>query len=125
MAVLGVIFSHMSDCIQTRNWLRLSVSRKLFNSIGHYIPMLALIALAYVPKEQAQLAVGLLTVAVGINAATYLGFQVNHIDLAPNHAGVLMGITNCAANIMSILAPLVVGFIVSESVRGQTLAALM
>lgn len=78
--------------------------------------MLALIGLAYVSKSQAHLAVGLLTLAVSINAATYLGFQVNHIDLAPNHAGVLMGITNCAANIMSIIAPLVVGFIVSESV---------
>lgn len=116
MAVMGILFSHLSQILQRKEVLRLSFSRKLFNSIGLYVPMLALIALAFITKEQAMAAVTLLTVAVGINAATYLGFQVNHIDLAPNHAGVLMGITNCAANIMSIIAPLAVGYIVSESV---------
>lgn len=79
--------------------------------------MVALIALGYVTSEQKNLAIGLLTLAVGINAATYLGFQCNHIDLAPNYAGTLMGITNCCANIMSIIAPLVVGVIVKEEVN--------
>lgn len=78
--------------------------------------MLSLIALGYVTKEHATLAVILLTLTVGISAATYLGFQVNHIDLSPNFAGVLMGITNCCANIMSIIAPLIVGFIVNDEV---------
>ncbi|GLH10050.1 Putative inorganic phosphate cotransporter [Gryllus bimaculatus] len=54
-------------------------------------------------------AVALLTVAVGLDAATYVGFQVNHIDLSPNFAGSMMGVTNCAANIMSIIGPLLVG----------------
>lgn len=40
--------------------------------------------------------------------------QVNHIDIAPNFAGTLMGLTNGAANIMSIIAPLLVGFIVHD-----------
>lgn len=39
---------------------------------------------------------------------------MNHIDIAPNHAGTLMGLTNGAANIMSIIAPLLVGFIVRD-----------
>lgn len=39
--------------------------------------MVALIALGYVSANQAWLAVLLLVVAVGTNAATYLGFQVN------------------------------------------------
>lgn len=34
---------------------------------------------------------------------------------APNHAGTMMGITNCAANIMSFLAPLVVGFVLDDA----------
>lgn len=38
------------------------------------------------------------------------------MDLAPNFAGVLMGITNCCANILSIIAPLSVGALV-EGVR--------
>lgn len=116
MAAMGILFSHLSHHLQQRDVLKLSVSRKLFNSIGLYVPMLALVALAFITKEHATVAVALLTISVGINAATYLGFQVNHIDLAPDHAGVLMGITNCAANIMAIIAPLAVGYIVNESV---------
>lgn len=78
--------------------------------------MISLIALGYVTKDHATLAVVLLTLTVGISAATYLGFQVNHIDLSPNYAGTLMGITNGSANVMSALAPLAVGMVVSDVV---------
>ena len=44
------------------------------------------------------------------------GMQVNHIDLSPNYAGTLMGITNFAANVVSIVAPLIVGVVVSDEV---------
>lgn len=84
--------------------------------LGHWIPAAALIGLGYVKPDNPDLAVTLLTIAVGINAATFVGFQVNHIDLAPKHAGTMMGITNGAANILSIIAPLVVGFIVTDDV---------
>lgn len=38
--------------------------------------MAALIALGYVGYEQIDLAVGLITLAVGANGACYLGYQV-------------------------------------------------
>lgn len=59
----------------------------------------------------------LLIVAVGFNSAIYCGFNINHIDLSPNHAGTLMGITNGISNICSFVAPLVVHFIVIDEVR--------
>jgi hypothetical protein len=47
-----------------------------------------ILALAYITSQsQSTLAVTLVTLAVGINSATYLGFQINHIDLSPNHSG--------------------------------------
>lgn len=39
--------------------------------------MCALIALGYVTANEKDLAIILLVVAIGINAATYLGFQVS------------------------------------------------
>lgn len=36
------------------------------------------------------------------------------MDLSPNFAGTLMGITNFFANIVSIMAPLLVGFVVDD-----------
>ncbi|XP_053697826.1 putative inorganic phosphate cotransporter isoform X2 [Sabethes cyaneus] len=114
MWILSLIFSPISDFLINQHYLSRVASRKLFNSIGLWIPMCALLGLAFVPAGHTDLAIGLLTAAVGINAATYLGFQVNHIDLAPNHAGTMMGITNCAANVMSIIAPLIVGLVLDN-----------
>ena len=83
---------------------------------GHWGPGLALLGLNFISTEDPAAAVALLTIAVGLNGAVYVGFQVNHIDLSPNYAGIMMGITNCMANIMSIVAPMLVGLIVTNEV---------
>lgn len=44
--------------------------------------MCALIALGYVTSNEKDLAIILLVVAIGINAATYLGFQVSFSNLS-------------------------------------------
>lgn len=116
MWIASMVLSPISDYLVNQGHLKTVTSRKLFNSIGLWGPMCALIGLAYVPKGSVEIAVALLTTAIGINAATYLGFQVNHIDLSPNHAGTMMGITNCAANICSLIAPLVVGLVMHDPV---------
>ncbi|XP_013113524.2 putative inorganic phosphate cotransporter isoform X1 [Stomoxys calcitrans] len=114
MFLMCFVFSTIQAQLSKRKCIPLSVSRKLFNSIGHWIPMITLICLGYVSANNTNMAIVLLTITVGINGATYLGFQVNHIDLSPNFAGILMGITNCAANMMGIIAPLIVGLIVTN-----------
>ncbi|PSN41741.1 hypothetical protein C0J52_16921, partial [Blattella germanica] len=115
MWILSFGFSWVSDFIMNKNYVTKCTSRKIFNSIGHWIPGIALIALAFPTGDgNTTLPVALLTLAVGVNSATYVGFQVNHIDLSPNYAGTMMGITNCASNIMSIIAPLLVGQIVTD-----------
>lgn len=48
---------------------------------GHWVPMCALIALGYVTRDDKNLAILLLVLAIGINAATYLGFQVRSLFL--------------------------------------------
>ncbi|KAL7031546.1 hypothetical protein ACKWTF_007046 [Chironomus riparius] len=116
MMIMSFILSPFADWLTNKRILKVEFSRKLFNTIGLWIPGIALIALAYITSQtQSSLAVGLVTLAVGFNAATYLGFQINHIDLSPNHSGTLMGITNCSANVMSIIAPLLVGFILNDA----------
>lgn len=114
--ILSFVFVWMSKVMDSKTSLSLSFHRKFFNTVGQYIPMCLLIALGYMTKEHDTLAVVLITLTVGINAACHLGFQVNHIDLSPNYAGTLMGITNACASIMSFNAPLLVGVIVPETV---------
>ena len=50
-------------------------------------------------------AVVLLTFGVGLGGLGMAGFAVNHIDIAPHFAGVLMGISNTAGTIPGILGP--------------------
>ncbi|XP_023299760.2 putative inorganic phosphate cotransporter [Lucilia cuprina] len=114
MLMLSFIFCFIANYINKHRLLTTNYSRKLFNSIGQGIPMIALITLAFCDSSNILLAVILIILTVGFNAASFLGFQVNHIDLSPNFAGVLMGITNCAANVMSILAPLAKGLLVQD-----------
>jgi MFS transporter, ACS family, solute carrier family 17 (sodium-dependent inorganic phosphate cotransporter), member 5 len=117
MMTMSFLLSPLADWLNNRRILKVEFSRKLFNTIGLWGPMIAIICLAFITSQsQAALAVALVTIAVGINAATYLGFQINHLDLAPNHSGTLMGITNCSANIMSIIAPLLVGMVMDDPV---------
>ncbi|XP_030382811.1 putative inorganic phosphate cotransporter [Scaptodrosophila lebanonensis] len=113
MWILCLVVSPISDLLINRGTLTVTTARKLFNSIGQWIPMVCLIALGYMTSEERNLAITLLTIAVGVNAGCSCGYLVNHMDLSPNFAGPMMGITNGLAGVMSILAPLIVGAIVT------------
>lgn len=113
MYLLSFVFAITLDHCLRRQWLSLSASRKLSNSIGFYGAAAALIGLSCVSTNVAG-AVTLLVAAVGINAGHITGLVLVHIDMAPNYAGTLMGITNFAANVVSIIAPLVAGAILKD-----------
>ncbi|XP_068633480.1 putative inorganic phosphate cotransporter [Battus philenor] len=104
----------LSDYILKKNWMSITACRKLSNSLGHFGPALALVGLSYVPAGDVTLAVALLTIVVGLNAGHYTGYLLVHIDMAPNFGGTLMGITNCIANGISIIAPLAAGAILND-----------
>ena len=50
-------------------------------------------------------AVLFLTLGVGLGGLALAGFSINHLDIAPRYAGVLMGITNSAATLSGIVGP--------------------
>lgn len=112
--ILSFPISYVSDLLIKRSILSVQESRKICNSIGQWIPAVALIGLGYVDKEEKGIAIAVLVIAVASNIAIYCGHNVNHMDLSPNFAGALMGITNTVANICSILAPLITGYVVKD-----------
>ncbi|XP_013116292.1 putative inorganic phosphate cotransporter isoform X2 [Stomoxys calcitrans] len=114
MWILCLIVSPIADALINHNVLSVTVSRKIFNSIGQWVPMCCLIALGYMSEDEKVLAITLLTFGVGFNAASFCGYLVNHMDLSPNFAGTMMGITNGLSNLLSVFAPLVVGAIVVD-----------
>ena len=62
------------------------------------------------------LAVVFLTLSVGCCGLAVSGFNVSHLDLAPDYAGVLMGMTNMAATVPGFLGPLLVGTVTENEV---------
>ncbi|XP_031352877.1 putative inorganic phosphate cotransporter isoform X2 [Photinus pyralis] len=116
MWVMSFIFSGFTDYIINKDCVSIGTGRKIANSIGLYIPAAALILLGTLDSgvNMTGMVISLLIIAVGSNAAHMCGYQVNHLDLSPTHAGTLMGITNGFSNIFSILGPLLVHYVVVD-----------
>ncbi|KAK9887961.1 hypothetical protein WA026_000255 [Henosepilachna vigintioctopunctata] len=112
--VLSFIFSAIADFLINHKITSIGATRKILNSIGLFVPAASLIALGFMTKEKKEAAIALLTIAVGTNAAIYSGFNINHIDIAPNHSGILMAISNGASNVCALIAPLFVQVVVTD-----------
>ncbi|XP_050437262.1 putative inorganic phosphate cotransporter isoform X2 [Adelges cooleyi] len=105
--------TYFSDIMNKKNVTSLTASRKIWNTIGMSGGAVGLITLAYM-GENANAAITLYIFVVAIGCCTNVGFNINHLDLAPNYAGILMGITNAVASLGGLLAPMLVGFIVHD-----------
>ncbi|KAJ3645143.1 hypothetical protein Zmor_022827 [Zophobas morio] len=100
----------IADRLISSKTLSIGTTRKIFNSIGMFVPGLALFVLGFVDGTQKVAAVALLVVAVAASSFLNAGEFVNMIDVAPNHTGTILGLTNGSGQLFSILAPLTVGF---------------
>ena len=69
----------------------------------------ALLTVGYL--DTVWMAIATMTVGSALGAFVTGGFAVNHMDVAPRHAGTLMGITNTAGAIPGIIGVFVTGLI--------------
>lgn len=98
-------------------------TRKIINSIGQYGPAVCLIAASYTGCDRVT-TVALLTIGVGLNGGIYSGFKINHLDITPRFAGILMALTNCTANLAGLLAPITAGILIEGHVSKNKTACL-
>ncbi|NJN52963.1 MAG: ACS family MFS transporter, partial [Gammaproteobacteria bacterium] len=61
------------------------------------------------------MAITIMSIGNGLGAFVTGGFAVNHMDIAPKHAGTLMGITNTAGTIPGIIGVSVSGLILQQT----------
>uniref|UniRef100_A0A1B6F2P7 Putative inorganic phosphate cotransporter n=1 Tax=Cuerna arida TaxID=1464854 RepID=A0A1B6F2P7_9HEMI len=112
MWLVSFPLSYIADKLIIKGITSVTASRKIWNTVAHWGGAIALIGLAF--ATDSNMAVVLYTIAVTINCCIYMGFNVNHLDLSPNFARILMGITNGLANVTSIIAPLFVGLVIND-----------
>ena len=84
--------------------------RKVAMTVSEVIPAVALVGATYVGSPAS--AVTLLTIAIGLSGVCSAGFAANHLDIAPQYAGLLLGLSNTCATIPGIIGPTVVGAII-------------
>lgn len=107
--ITAQIGGNIADCLRRKKIMSTTNVRKLFNSLGFIAQGLCLVIAGY--TRDWLTAVIALTFSVGIGGLAYSGFFVNHLDIAPPYAGILMGISNTVATLPGIFSPLITGFI--------------
>ncbi|XP_025084617.1 sialin-like isoform X2 [Pomacea canaliculata] len=108
-SLVSATSGQVADKLRAKGILSTKNTRKLFQVMAFVGGAVCIVCVAYLNCTQRGLVVFLLCLCfsfLGLNTSAYC---VNHIDLAPRHAGVLFGITNTAATIPGMIAPLVVG----------------
>lgn len=104
---------YIADIFNKKGVTSLTVSRKIWNSIGMWGGCISLIILGYLDNN-AKAAVILYIIVVTVGCCCNAGFNINHMDLTPRYAGVVMGITNGFASTGGLGAPLMVNYIVPD-----------
>jgi ACS family sodium-dependent inorganic phosphate cotransporter-like MFS transporter 5 len=122
-ATVGWGVGFLFDYIIRHRLLEINTIRKLSNSIGFLGPAFCLY-LVTIARCEATLSVVLFVIALGFNGHVYSGYNVTHVDMAPDFAGTLMGITNCFANFAGILAPYTVGVLTRDEVSLENWAQI-
>ncbi|MFI5318579.1 MAG: ACS family MFS transporter [Myxococcota bacterium] len=84
--------------------------RKLMQSIGFGGVAAALLALTQV--QSAEAAVAVMCVGNLLGAAVAAGFGSNHLDIAPRHAGAVMGLSNTAGTLPGVIGVTLSGWLV-------------
>ncbi|XP_031327214.1 putative inorganic phosphate cotransporter [Photinus pyralis] len=111
-------WGYLIDFIITRGIVSTSTARKIATGVALYTPGIGLFAMGLISGlnfDVTAITLVILFVSVGIASGFLSGLQVNHIDLSPIHASTLIGLTNGTANILSVVAPLIVHLIVVEA----------
>jgi len=83
--------------------------RKLLNTVGFGGLAAALLVVGHV--ESAVAAIAVMSAGTAVGALVTGGFAVNHMDVAPRHAGTLMGITNTAGTLPGVVGVYASGLI--------------
>jgi ACS family sodium-dependent inorganic phosphate cotransporter len=90
-----------------------SAVRKLMQSIGFGGTAAALLVLTQV--QTAEVAVVVMCISSLLGAAVAAGFACNHLDIAPRHAGALMGLSNTAGTIPGVIGVTFSGWLVDTT----------
>ncbi|XP_050469494.1 sialin-like [Bombus huntii] len=107
-AIVNPLLGKLLDWGRQKNYWRQTGGRKVAVFISCIPPSLCLIIIAYLGCNRVGSTI-LLILSIVFCGVIFVGHLTNHNDLAPNYAGILMGITNTPGTISAFILPALVG----------------
>uniref|UniRef100_A0A8C9M9Q2 Solute carrier family 17 member 1 n=1 Tax=Panthera tigris altaica TaxID=74533 RepID=A0A8C9M9Q2_PANTA len=110
----GILAGHTADFFLSRNILRLNTIRKLFSTLGLFLPPffgLCLIHLSF--SFSSTIVFLILTGSTG--SFCMAGLLINGLDIAPSYYGFLKGVTNVIGMIGGLISSILCGMILNEN----------
>jgi len=104
MTIIVPLGGQLADYLRRKEILSTTNVRKVFNCGGFGGEALFLLVVAYARHRLT--AVIALIVAVGSSGFAISGFNVNHLDIAPRYASILMGISNGVGTFAGMICPI-------------------
>ncbi|KAM9493106.1 sialin [Clarias gariepinus] len=111
--LFSVLSGVVADYLLEKRILSVTAIRKIFTIAGLVVPAIFLIAVVF-SGCSGVLAVTFLTLSNTFGGISAAGVFINQMDIAPQYAGILLGITNTFGTIPGILAPIAVGQLVKD-----------
>ncbi|XP_059829954.1 vesicular glutamate transporter 2.2 [Hypanus sabinus] len=107
MTIIVPIGGQIADYLRSKRILSTTMVRKIMNCGGFGLEATFLLVVGY--SHSKGVAISFLVMAVGFSGFAISGFNVNHLDIAPRYASILMGISNGVGTLSGMVCPLIVG----------------
>ncbi|XP_015379005.1 PREDICTED: vesicular glutamate transporter 2.1-like [Diuraphis noxia] len=115
MTIVVPLGGLLADHIRKNGILSTTSVRKIFNCGG--FGMEATFFLVLANARTPLMATIALTCGVAFSGFAISGFNVNHLDIAPRYASILMGISNGIGTIAGLLCPIAINIIIRHKTR--------
>uniref|UniRef100_A0A8B9Q4T0 Solute carrier family 17 member 8 n=1 Tax=Apteryx owenii TaxID=8824 RepID=A0A8B9Q4T0_APTOW len=117
MTIIVPIGGQLADFLRSRKILTTTTVRKVMNCGGFGMEATLLLVVGY--SHTRGVAISFLVLAVGFSGFAISGFNVNHLDIAPRYASILMGISNGVGTLSGMVCPLIVGAMTKHKTREE------
>ena len=104
MTLIVPVAGQLADYLRRKEILSTTNVRKVFNCGGFGGEALFLLVVGYTNNKS--VAIAALVLAVGSSGFAISGFNVNHLDIAPRYASILMGISNGVGTFSGMICPI-------------------
>uniref|UniRef100_A0A8R1ID49 Major facilitator superfamily (MFS) profile domain-containing protein n=1 Tax=Caenorhabditis japonica TaxID=281687 RepID=A0A8R1ID49_CAEJA len=123
MGCIVLLGGQLADYLRSNKILSTTAVRKIFNCGGFGGEAAFMLIVAYTTSDTT--AIMALIAAVGMSGFAISGFNVNHLDIAPRYAAILMGFSNGIGTLAGLTCPFVTEAFTAHSKHGWTRVFLL